>query len=180
MSVDRSSRGADAALPPPAERGDGRGGGALITIKARSSWILADFVHLTCLLGAFPLLVCLIAFAPHPMQLANATAVGKACLGGYLVAWATLLWLRARLKSSICRIDLHPGWLGMKHEPWGPIQLAARWEDVAWFDDFDQDVVRLKVRDTALLDIRIPTADEKDRVAVLDILVQKGVPRMEP
>jgi len=179
VNVESTNRGADAALPPPAERGEGWGGGPVITIKARSSWILADFVHLTCLLGAFPLLVCLIAFALQPTQLANAFTAAKTSLGGYLVALATLLWLRAWLNGRICQIELHADWVEMKHQPWGPIQLAARWEEVAWFDDFDQDVVRLRMRANALLDIRIPTTDEKDRVAVLDFIVKKGVPRRE-
>lgn len=56
---------------------------------------------------------------------------------------------------------------------------AYDWKDVRGFDDGSSDYVTLLLRRDARLptDVDVPTPTEKDRVAVLDLLVRRGIPR---
>jgi len=176
VSVESTNRGADATLPPPAERLE-----PLLTVRSRGSLLLADLVTLS---WVFTTVLALVAgtaggvgILQSPTSFTHLPLGVKLGLGAFVIFWATLSWIQRVLNRAIWHVEFHESWVELKLRPWGPTQVGARWEDLLSFDDSESHLVSLHLKDARRIPIQ--THDDAERVAVLDFLVKKGVPRRE-
>jgi hypothetical protein len=160
---------------PAEERGT-----LLLTIPARSHWLVADLVLLACIVPLFPLLAAAAVIAGNPSLIRAMPWEARLALGACVVTSAVLKWIHAVMRRRLWHVELREGWIELKLSARGMTQVAARWEDIAWFDDSERENVRLKLKGpSGLMDIRLGTPTESDRVSVLDLLARRGVARKE-
>jgi hypothetical protein len=71
------------------------------------------------------------------------------------------------------------GWLGYRGSETKLHRVELPWSDVRSFDDGSSEFVMLVGKDGSSSYLTIPTLREEDRVKVLALLVERGVPRAE-
>jgi hypothetical protein len=119
---------------------------------------------------------------PHPLTLIVFVAAPLLAIGAAFVLDS---WIR-RTEGRVAFFDDRIVFQIAYHQPSsggaGPAWTEVRWGDVLSFDDGSSEHVVLKVKrfdvSTQLpLSFSIPTLNEKDRVAALALLDEKGVRR---
>jgi hypothetical protein len=87
---------------------------------------------------------------------------------------AFLLWRHGRVRSG--RVELGEAGIVFRH---ASLKQELPWSEVVGFRDDSVDFVELFSRRAGDVLLTVPTPTERDRVAVLDRLVARGVPRVE-
>jgi hypothetical protein len=155
---------------------------------AAALWGTALFLGGTYFLatrGYLPSLSTLSGWRPHP-------AVEIFLRHGALLLGGGAAWVTARiLMPTLGRVEFHEdvivfwkpatrSWNSSVMSAAPDVRSTIRWKDVTGFRDDASDHVAVVCRSGTSSFLTIPTPSEQDRVAVLDLLVKRGVPREEP
>jgi hypothetical protein len=160
----------------PAERG-----AHILRLPARWPWPQPELALGCTLFFSIPLVVFAIDMISDPSRFGRLPVNVRLGLGACVIAAGVAKWIHARMRRAAWHAEVFEKGIDLKSSPTAPTRVWAPWEDVAWFDDSEQENVRVKLEGpvSGLIDIYLATRSESDRTALLGILAAKAKRRAE-